>query len=125
MSNGEVTVEADQHPLRALGVATPNQIKIHYTRNLNYRIEIYVPKVKRQYGYYVLPILHGDQLIGRIDSKMDRKTNRYAIHKIYLEPSAKPYIKTGKAVIRAIESLGAFIGANTIDYGDVPARWGR
>ena len=39
----------------------------------NFRIEIYVPKEQRKYGYYVLPILHGDKLIGRIDPAMDRK----------------------------------------------------
>ena len=43
-----------------------------------YRLEMYVPKAKREYGYYVLPILRGDRVIGRIEPLHDRKTRRAA-----------------------------------------------
>src|ERR1051326_2117131 len=39
-----------------------------------YRLEMYVPKAKREYGYYVLPILRGDRIIGRIDPVFERRT---------------------------------------------------
>ena len=41
-----------------------------------YRLEMYVPKTKREYGYYVLPLLVGDQLVGRAEPRFDRKTGK-------------------------------------------------
>jgi uncharacterized protein len=88
-----------------------------------YRIEIYVPAAKRQYGYYVMPILHGDQLIGRVDPKMDRQANRLVIHAIHLEPGIKPDAATRRAIEGAIESLADFLGARGIDY-PASSQWG-
>lgn len=89
--------------------------------DFHYRIEIYVPKDKRQYGYYVLPILHGERLIGRMDMAYDRKTNTLHIPATYAEDHAPD----DPAPIRgAVESLGQFLGAESITYGEtMPQQW--
>ena len=89
-----------------------------------FRIEIYVPKAKRQYGYYVLPILHDDRLIGRIDPQMDRKTGTLNVNAVYAEPDAPGDAATAQSVAGAIEELARFLGATRIDYGDrLPDGW--
>ncbi|MEZ4593802.1 MAG: crosslink repair DNA glycosylase YcaQ family protein [Chloroflexota bacterium] len=88
-----------------------------------FRIEIYVPAAKREYGYYVLPILHGDQIIGRIDPKMDRASNTLHIHNVYAEPGAPKYKKTVREIGQSVKSLAKFLGAKQIVWGNVPDGW--
>ena len=88
-----------------------------------FRIEIYVPKAKREFGYYVLPILHGDKLIGRIDPKMDRKTKTLHIYNVYAEEGTPKFKKTVKAIGTAVTSLATFLGAKQIEWGNVPSGW--
>ena len=87
-----------------------------------FRLEIYVPKAKREYGYFVLPILHGDRLIGRIDPSLDRRTGRLTVHAVHAEPDAPD--DAGPAVAGAIRELSSWLGATEIAYGErVPAPW--
>jgi uncharacterized protein YcaQ len=93
--------------------------------DFDFRIEIYVPKPKRKYGYYVLPILHGDRLIGRADPWMDRAQGRLHVNAVYAEPTAPTDRDTARAVAGAVEDLARFLGAREVVYDRrrVPAAW--
>jgi len=89
-----------------------------------YRIEIYVPADKRQFGYYVLPILHNDRFIGRIDPTFDKKSQTLRINAVYAEADAPKTKATARAVKGAIEELATFLGAKQITYGEqIPTGW--
>jgi uncharacterized protein YcaQ len=94
--------------------------------NFDFRVEIYTPAHKRKFGYYVLPILHGDRLIGRIDPKLDREHGRLHIHAVHAEKDAPLNRKTARSIRTAIEDLATFLGASEIHYTHlVPSGWQR
>jgi uncharacterized protein YcaQ len=74
-----------------------------------YRLEMYVPKGKREYGYYVLPILSGDDLVGRIEPVYDRKTSTLRVAGVWWEPG-----KQEVALDEPLRSLAAWLGADSI-----------
>ncbi len=73
-----------------------------------YALEMYKPAPKRRWGYFALPILHGDQLVGKLDASADRKASVLRVNAIHEDVSFSPAMT--KAVRKEIESLAAWLG---------------
>ncbi len=71
-----------------------------------YRLEMYVPKAKREYGYYVLPILRGDRLAGRIEPVLDRRERVLRVDGVWWEPGEEP-----APLDEPLADLARFLGA--------------
>lgn len=101
MAVGEPTEAAPWHrpaadPGRATGSALLSPFdpvcwyrpRLERMFGMEYRIEIYTPEAKRSYGYYCLPFLMGDQMVGRVDLKADRKAGLLRVQAAWREPHA-------------------------------------
>ncbi len=90
----------------------------------DYVREQFLPKEKRRFGTYVLPILWGDRFIGRIDPQLDKKEEKLVINSIHAEPGVPDDKEIPFMVRDTIERLSDFIGAKEVVYrGPVPAAW--
>ena len=75
--------------------------------SFTYRLEMYVPAVKRQYGYYVVPILKGDKIVGRIEPFHDRRARVLRVKGVWWESKPVP-------VQQPLKSLARFLGARLV-----------
>jgi uncharacterized protein YcaQ len=78
-----------------------------------YRIEIYTPAAKREFGYYVLPFLMDDRIVARLDLKADRPNKRLLINAAHLQPGAARE-EVAPAVERELRELAAWLGLEII-----------
>ncbi|WP_336218700.1 winged helix-turn-helix domain-containing protein [Citrobacter amalonaticus] len=88
--------------------------------DFSYRLECYTPAPKRQYGYFVLPLLHRGQLVGRMDAKMHRKTGVLEVISLYLEEGVKPGVMLQKGLKQAITDFARWQNATRITLGHCP-----
>jgi uncharacterized protein YcaQ len=82
----------------------------------DYHFEVFVPEAKRQYGYYVMPVLEGDQLVGRVDPQFQRDSGVLAIRRVYWEPNIRVTRARRRQLEEAAIRLARIIGAEQIEW---------
>jgi uncharacterized protein YcaQ len=88
-----------------------DRVRAEQLFGFDYILEMYKPKDKRRWGYFALPVLHGDQLVGKLDATVDRKAGRLVVNAIHQDA---PFIDTMTAAVRAeISDLAAWLGLDS------------
>ncbi len=78
--------------------------------DFDYTIECYVPAPKRKYGYFVCPILWGNDIVARVDMKADRKAGKLNVNGLYYEPSLKHRAAFDNAFGKVVGEFARFNG---------------
>lgn len=83
-----------------------------------YRIEVFVPEERREYGYYVFPLIEGDRLIGRIDMKADRKASTLNVARLWFEPKVRASSGRMARLDAELSRVARFAGVADVAYAD-------
>lgn len=84
----------------------------------HYRIEVFVPEAKRRYGYYVFPLLQGDRLIGRIDMKTERASDRLHVKALWPEASVRWSAARTARLESELARVARFVGVSGVSFED-------
>lgn len=82
--------------------------------DFDYVLEMYKPKPKRRWGYFALPVLHDDELVGKVDASTDRNTSALDVHAMHKDV---PFTRVMTAAVHAeLETLAEWLGLDRVRY---------
>lgn len=99
--------------------AVRDRTRLKLIFGFDYKLEVFVPSAKRRWGYYVYPILDGEQFIGRIEAKADRKTKCLNVLNFWLEDGIKWGATRKKRLNTELDSFANLAGLNTVRWPDI------
>jgi uncharacterized protein len=85
----------------------------------DYQIECYVPKAKRKYGYFCLPILRGNRFVARLDAKADRKAGILHVFNLYLEKSVRSKLAFLNSLEAELQRFAKFDGCDSVEIHSI------
>ncbi|MEV4479884.1 DNA glycosylase AlkZ-like family protein [Micromonospora coxensis] len=80
--------------------------------DFEYVLEMYVPKAKRRWGYFALPVLHHDRMVGKVDATADRKAGVLRVHAVHEDVPFDGEVRA--AVDAELEALAAWLGLTAV-----------
>jgi uncharacterized protein YcaQ len=84
--------------------------------DFEYTLEMYKPKAQRRWGYFALPVLHGDRLVGKVDATADRKRSVLRVDAVH--PDGRVTKAMAKAIDAELEALAAWLGLERVERAD-------
>ena len=97
----------------AVRPAVHDRVRAQELFDFEYFLEMYKPAPKRRWGYFALPILHGDRLVGKLDAIADRKASALRVHAIHQDLRFTKAMT--KAVHRELDELASWLSLDAVD----------
>jgi len=115
----QVPAPNEAHILSPFDNLTIQRDRMKRLFGFEYTLECYLPATKRQYGYFVLPILWKDEMIGRLDAKADRKAQTLILKKLWFEPSIQSIDEALPHLSESLARFARFNGCQTIEFNAI------
>ncbi|WP_404285766.1 winged helix-turn-helix domain-containing protein [Glutamicibacter arilaitensis] len=107
-------ISADLRLLAPFDSMVFNRKRLERFFDFEYRVEIYVPKEKRRYGYYVFPMLYGERFVGRVDLKADRAKSELQVNSVHYEAHAPEEVTV--ALEFELERMARWLALDNVRY---------